>query len=110
LWLRRQCSEQISLIRNLISVSCQLAEDKIDILQAGYTHMQPAQVVRFSHWLLSHTVALLRDLDRLRQVSERVNVCPLGSGALAGHAFGIDRQVLHYLTGIITTIECYLYG
>lgn len=56
--------------------------------------MQPAQVVRYSHWLLSYIVPLLRDMERLAQLTKRVNVSPLGSGALAGHPFGIDRAAL----------------
>ena len=91
LWLRNQSNDILLKLEDVIKASTILAEDKIDILQAGYTHMQPAQVVRFSHWLLSHTVPLLRDLERLKQIINRINVCPLGSGALAGHAFGIDR-------------------
>ncbi len=75
-------------------VSTDIGEKNIDILQAGYTHLQPAQVVRFAHWLMSHTVPLTRDMERLIQLLGRVNICPLGSGALAGHPFGIDRDKL----------------
>jgi len=71
-----------------------LAEKYNDVLQAGFTHLQPAQVIRFSHWLMSYIIPLTRDMERLKQLSARVNVCPLGSGALAGHAFGIDRASL----------------
>ena len=60
----------------------------------GYTHLQPAQPVRWSHWLLSHTAAWQRDADRLTDLLKRVNTMPLGSGAIAGHAFGLDRQTL----------------
>jgi argininosuccinate lyase len=56
--------------------------------------MQPAQVVRFSHWLMSFMVPLTRDMERLKELTRRVNVCPLGSGALAGHPFGLDRATL----------------
>jgi argininosuccinate lyase len=94
LFLRNECKSQMKQIEDIIEAATTLAEDKIDILQAGYTHLQPAQVIRFSHWLLSHTVPLLRDLERLEQITHRINVCPLGSGALAGHAFGIDRPAL----------------
>ena len=61
----------------------------------GYTHLQPAQPIRFSHWLLSHASALLRDHERLCHVQDFVlSDCPLGSGAVAGHAFGLDRGLL----------------
>ena len=65
-----------------------MASQHIDIIMAGYTHLQPAQPIRFSHWLLCHLAALMRDAERLRDMIPR---CPLGSGALAGNAFGIDR-------------------
>lgn len=76
------------------SVAVGRAEEEIDVLMPGYTHLQPAQPIRFSHWLLSHAWALERDAQRLANVLERVDVMPLGSGALAGHPFGIDRVAL----------------
>lgn len=94
LWLRESCKTSLQHLNNIVQQALVVAEANIDILQAGFTHMQPAQVVRFSHWLLSHTVPLLRDMQRLQQLAERANECPLGSGALAGHPFGIDRQAL----------------
>jgi argininosuccinate lyase len=53
LWLRKACKEILGLINNVVMTAADLAEEKIDILQAGFTHMQPAQVIRFSHWLMS---------------------------------------------------------
>lgn len=67
---------------------------EIDILMPGYTHMQRAQPIRWSHWLLSYAWALKRDLERLDELAVRVNVCPLGSGALAGNPFSVDRDFL----------------
>jgi len=63
-------------------------------LMAGVTHLQPAQPVRFSHWLLSHAAALQRDSQRIRDLLPRLNVSPLGCGAIAGNAFGLDREAL----------------
>lgn len=60
----------------------------------GYTHLQRAQPVRWSQWLMSHAAAFKQDLDRLRQVFERVNISPLGCGALAGNPFRIDRNII----------------
>lgn len=94
LWLRRQCGMIASLLQNVIDIGADTAEQHIDILQAAYTHCQPTQVVRYSHWLLSYIVPLLRDMERLKELVKRVNVCPLGSCELAGHAFGIDRSAL----------------
>ena len=94
LWLRSKCQSLLEQLHDVVLAGAGLAEAKIDILQAGFTHLQPAQAIRFSHWLLSHIVPLLRDMERLSECSRRVNICPLGSGALAGHAFGIDRDDL----------------
>lgn len=94
LWLRGTCSRLMAQLKDIILTAADIAERNVDVLQAGFTHLQPAQVVRFAHWLMSYVVPLLRDLERLLQLSHRVNVCPLGSGALAGHPFGIDREAL----------------
>lgn len=60
----------------------------------GYTHAQRAQPVLLSHWWLAHFWALDRDLERLGELRARTSVCPLGSGALAGTAFPVDREAL----------------
>lgn len=65
-----------------------------DYIMPGYTHLQRAQPVRWSTWLMSHAAAFKQDLDRLRQVFERVNLSPLGCGALAGNPFRIDRNIM----------------
>ena len=94
LWLRSACARTLQQLNDSVQVATALGEAKIDVLQAGFTHMQPAQVVRFSHWLMSFMVPLTRDMERLKELTRRVNVCPLGSGALAGHPFGLDRAAL----------------
>ena len=94
LWLRGTCARLLAQLKDIILTAADIAERHVDVLQAGFTHLQPAQVVRFAHWLMSYVVPLLRDMERLLQLSHRVNVCPLGSGALAGHPFGIDREAL----------------
>ncbi|KAJ1433265.1 argininosuccinate lyase [Ochromonadaceae sp. CCMP2298] len=94
LWLRTQCDGLLQQLHSVVMTASSGAETYVDILQAGFTHLQPAQVVRYSHWLLSYIVPLLRDMERLIQLRARVNVCPLGSGALAGHPFGINRPAL----------------
>lgn len=66
----------------------------LHVLMPGYTHLQPAQPVRFSHWLLSYFWMLERDYGRLTDLLRRVAVCPLGAGPLAGNAYGIDREAL----------------
>ncbi len=70
-----------------------------DQLLPGYTHLQRAQPVPLGHWLLQHFWPLQRDRERLRDARRRVNVLPLGAGALAGNALGIDRARLAQALG-----------
>ena len=70
------------------------AEAHLDLVMPGYTHLQQAQPLLFSHWLMSFFWKLQRDRERLDEVAQRTKVCPLGSGALAGNPFGIDRRAL----------------
>jgi argininosuccinate lyase len=94
LWLRGEIAALQSYLVQLIRVTVDRAEQEIDLLMPGYTHLQPAQPIRWSHWLLSHAWAWQRDAERLAQLTGRVNVMPLGSGALAGNPFPIDRAAL----------------
>jgi len=94
LWLREQTLSAKSKLSVLINVCCDVAEQHIYVIMAGYTHLQPAQPVRFSHWLMSHAAALYRDMSRLNDMLPRINTLPLGCGAIAGHAFGIDREFI----------------
>jgi len=71
-----------------------LGEPGHEVIMPGYTHLQPAQPVLFSHWLLSYFWMFRRDGERLAGLRERVATLPLGSGALAGNPFGVDREFL----------------
>ena len=81
-------------LKTLLEAGAEYAETHQDILMSGYTHLQPAQPIRFSHWILSHLWPIMRDAQRLQDLIPRANQCPLGSGALAGNAFGVDREFL----------------
>jgi len=70
------------------------AEEEIEVIMPGYTHMQHAQPILFSHWILSYFWKIERDLERLSAIAVGASVLPLGSGALAGNPFGIDRDWL----------------
>ncbi|XP_023685120.2 argininosuccinate lyase isoform X2 [Paramormyrops kingsleyae] len=94
IWLRDAISTLKGDIMQLISTMVERAAAEINILFPGYTHMQRAQPIRWSHWILSHAVALSRDTDHLVEIRRRVNVLPLGSGAIAGNPFNIDRELL----------------
>jgi argininosuccinate lyase len=94
LWLREECAKNMKQLENIMSAALENGREHISVLQAGFTHLQPAQVVRYSHWLMSYMIPLARDMERLKELSARVNVSPLGSGALAGHPFNIDRHFI----------------
>ena len=81
------------------------AEAHLDVVMPGYTHLQQAQPLLFSHWLMSFFWKFQRDGERLAGVARRTRVCPLGSGALAGHPLGIDRQALAAELGFATVSE-----
>ncbi len=76
-----------------------LAESGVDILMPGYTHLQQAQPIRAAHWALSHLFAFLRDVERLRASRSAASVLPLGSGAIAGCPFPVDREALREALG-----------
>ncbi|HET9982642.1 MAG TPA: argininosuccinate lyase [Longimicrobiales bacterium] len=75
------------------------AEQAVDLVMPAYTHLRRAQPVRVAHWLLSHFWALERDRQRLADALQRVSVLPLGSGAIAGCPFPVDRTLLKELLG-----------
>ncbi|HAS18185.1 MAG TPA: argininosuccinate lyase, partial [Nitrospiraceae bacterium] len=75
------------------------AKISIDAVMPGYTHLQPAQPVLFSHYLLAYREMLERDQERFRDSLKRVNTMPLGSGALAGTSFPVDREYVAHLLG-----------
>ncbi|XP_044312061.1 argininosuccinate lyase [Varanus komodoensis] len=83
-----------SHLQQLIRTLVERATAEIEVILPGYTHLQRAQPIRWSHLLLSHAVALTRDSERLSEVKKRINVLPLGSGALAGNPLGLDRELL----------------
>jgi argininosuccinate lyase len=93
-WLRSRVDELDGLLVDLLRIAVQRAEAEIDVLMPGYTHLQPAQPVRWSHWLLSHAWAWQRDRERLADLRGRLNRSPLGAGALAGNPFAVDRHAL----------------
>ena len=91
MYLRDKCASLGGLMLELIRTAARRAAAEVDLLMPGYTHLQSAQPLRWSHWMLSHATAWRRDALRLAQAAERLNECPLGSGALAGNPFGVDR-------------------
>lgn len=96
--LRLYLMEQIPYLDEALS-ALQLAvvdtaRQHLDVLMPGYTHLQPAQPLLFSHWLMSFFWRFQRDRERLADARKRTAVMPLGSGAIAGHPFGLERRQL----------------
>ncbi|KAI8944448.1 argininosuccinate lyase [Xylaria longipes] len=94
MWLRDELRKIEAHLVTFLQVTAERAEREVDHVMPGYTHLQRAQPVRWSHLLLSHALAFATDLERLREVARRVNRSPLGCGALAGNPFGIDRDMM----------------
>ena len=94
LWLREEIGLIDSLISELQAAVLDIAEGFRDAVIPGYTHLQRAQPILFAHWCLAYFEMLKRDRDRLEDVYKRVNVMPLGSGALAGTGFPLDREAI----------------
>ena len=94
LWMLGATPELDSALKNLQSALVEQAEKAGEIIMPGYTHLQRAQPILLAHWWLSHYWSLQRDVERLQDLTKRVSVLPLGSGALAGVPFEIDRVAL----------------
>ncbi len=94
LWVRRACDDILDDIAELQHALLAQAEQHTAVALPGYTHLQHAQPITWSHWLLSHFWPLVRDAQRFQQAQAQANELPLGSAALAGTAFPIDRQAL----------------
>jgi argininosuccinate lyase len=83
-----------SALFELLSAFLEQAKTNFGVPMAGMTHMQHAQPILLSHFLLAHAEAFSRDLTRLRHAAQSADACPMGSGALAGNSFGIDRNAV----------------
>ncbi|AHF78911.1 Argininosuccinate lyase [Sodalis praecaptivus] len=94
LWCKAQVAELLGAIRQLQQALVLTAEANQDVVMPGYTHLQRAQPVTFAHWCLAYGEMLSRDESRLRDTLTRLDVSPLGAGALAGTAYAIDRDRL----------------
>jgi argininosuccinate lyase len=99
LYLREQIQQICTALREFQGGLLDLAEQHIETLIPGYTHLQRAQPLSLAHHLLAYLQMAQRDWERLQDVSRRVNISPLGSGALAGTTFPIDRHYTAQLLG-----------
>ncbi|HZK24853.1 MAG TPA: argininosuccinate lyase [Oscillospiraceae bacterium] len=94
LYVKKECLETVALIKNLQEVLLQTAAAYQDVIMPGYTHLQRAQPILFAHHLLAYFWKLQRDQERFLETYQRADWMPLGSGALAGTTFPINREMV----------------
>ena len=94
LTLRKEITETEKKIKELICVICDKAEENKKTIMPGYTHLQRAQPSTFAHHIMAYAAMLCRDLSRLEDTKKRMNICPLGSGALAGTTYPLNREMV----------------
>ncbi|PIW62287.1 argininosuccinate lyase [Shewanella sp. CG12_big_fil_rev_8_21_14_0_65_47_15] len=94
LWCQSEGAALLARLQSLHTELLALAEREFDAVMPGYTHLQRAQPVTFGHWCLAYVEMIERDISRLADALTRANTCPLGSGALAGTAYKMDRHAL----------------
>jgi len=92
MYLKEEVLKIQDLLKNLQTSLLLIAEKKLDIVMPGYTHLQHAQPILFSHHLMAYFYMFERDKGRMQDLNKRVDILPLGSAALAGTSFPIDRE------------------
>ena len=99
MYLRDEIMVIIPMLKDLAETLCKIAEDNTDTVMPGYTHLQRAQPITLAHHLMAYANMLVRDIDRLADTYKRMNIMPLGSGALAATTYPIDRRQVSALLG-----------
>ena len=94
LYVKEEIEQASALLKKLRTAFLDLAEEHVDLVMPGYTHLQRAQPILFAHYLLGQIEAFARDAERLRDCLQRTDVLPLGSGALAGSTIVLDRELI----------------
>ncbi|HOF68539.1 MAG TPA: argininosuccinate lyase [Ruminococcus sp.] len=110
LYLRQEIDEIYALVKELAVTIYNLAKEHTETVMPGYTHLQRAQPITFAHHLLAYVQMLVRDLERLKDTAKRMNYCPLGSGALAGTTYKINRKQTAELLGFTSPMANSLDG
>ena len=93
MYLRDTTDTIITKIKNLLLAVTEKAEENKDAIMPGYTHLQRAQPITMGHHLMAYAMMLLRDIERFNDLKKRINVCPIGSCALAGTTYDTDRRM-----------------
>lgn len=99
MYLKKDCAAVTKLLAQLAAVLAEKAEEYCEAVMPGYTHMQRAQPITFGHHLLAYAQMLIRDIGRFETAVKNMDVMPLGSGALAGTTYPIDREMTARLLG-----------
>jgi argininosuccinate lyase len=105
MYLKNQIREITDLVFNLLEVLYDIACANKEAIMSGYTHLQRAQPVTVAHYILAYSQMLRRDADRFRDAYRRTDVMPLGSGALAGVSYQIDREFVRNELGFAAITE-----
>ncbi len=92
LYTRKEVLEMDSLLKNLLSSLLKIMKENTDTIMPGFTHLQKAQPITLAHHMGAYFEMFKRDRSRLHDIYERMNYCPLGSGALAGTTYPLDRE------------------
>ncbi len=92
LYLRDECDTLVEMLKEYVSVIVEKAAEYSETVMPGYTHLQRAQPIVFGHQLLAYAEMAMRDIDRIKDCRKRMNVSPLGSCALAGTTYPLDRE------------------
>ncbi|GAA5193401.1 argininosuccinate lyase [Ferrimonas gelatinilytica] len=99
LWCKDQGEAMIEALVRVQQQLLELAQREAQTVLPGYTHLQRAQPITFGHWAMAYVEMMERDLLRVKDALNRLDTCPLGSGALAGTAYPVDRQALAHALG-----------
>lgn len=99
MYLKKWVKQLALNLTELIQIFIEKAEGNLDVILPGYTHLQRAQPILFSHHMMAYAFMFLRDLERLKDGFKRIDMMPLGAGALAGTTFPIDRKKVADLLG-----------
>lgn len=109
LYLKNEITEIIKLLKELNVVLCEKSKNYMQTIMPGYTHLQRAQPITFSHHIMAYASMFLRDIKRLENAFDNMNFSPLGAGALAGTTYNIDREFtakeLGFLSPTINSLD-----
>ncbi len=105
MYLKKEILNIKDLLKALMEAIVEVAESNKDVIMPGYTHLQRAQPILFSHHMMAYYEMMKRDLDRLEDCFKRVDVMPLGAGALAGTTYPLDRHYVAELLGFSKVTE-----